>query len=104
MVVVEVDVKNPEEAYDYQEEGKDPVKHKGINAYIWRAKADNEELNLQQSTYISDAAAPGELIIASAYPIDPKDKYSQYQFLLSGNNVSIGTDYNQKRMDSSSCY
>ncbi|MGO8078019.1 hypothetical protein AB9F41_37325, partial [Rhizobium leguminosarum] len=50
---------------------------------------------LQQSTYISDAAAPGELIIASAYPIDPKDKYSQYQFLLSGNNVSIGTDYNQ---------
>ena len=95
VVVVEVDVKNPEEAYDYQEEGKDPVKHKGINAYIWRAKADNEELNLQQSTYISDAAAPGELIIASAYPIDPKDKYSQYQFLLSGNNVSIGTDYNQ---------
>lgn len=75
VVVVEVDVKNPEEAYDYQEEGKDPVKHKGINAYIWRAKADNEELNLQQSTYISDAAAPGELIIASAYPIDPKDKY-----------------------------
>ena len=95
VVVVEVEEKNPEESYDYVEDGKDPVKYKGIDAYIWRAKANNEDLDLQKASYIPTNAAPGELIIASAYPIDAKNKYSQYQFLLSGNNASIGTDYNQ---------
>ena len=95
VVVVEVEEKNPEESYDYVEGDKDPVKYKGIDAYIWRSKVDGDELNLQKATYISESVAPGELIIASAQSLDPNNQYAQYQFLLSGNKVSIGTDYNQ---------
>lgn len=95
VVVVEVEEKNPEESYDYVEGDKDPVKYKGIDAYIWRSKVDGDELNLQKATYISESVAPGELIIASAQSLDPNNQYAQYQFLLSGGKVSIGTDYNQ---------
>ena len=95
VVVVEVEEKNPEESYDYVEGDKDPVKYKGIDAYIWRSKVDGDELNLQKATYISESVAPGELIIASAQSLDPNNQYAQYQFLLSGDKVSIGTDYNQ---------
>ena len=95
VVVVEVEEKNPEESYDYVEGDKDPVKYKGIDAYIWRSKVDGNELNLQKATYISESVAPGELIIASAQSLDPNNQYAQYQFLLSGDKVSIGTDYNQ---------
>lgn len=95
VVVVEVEEKNPEESYDYVEGDKDPVKYKGIDAYIWRSKVDGDALNLQKATYISESVAPGELIIASAQSLDPNNQYAQYQFLLSGGKVSIGTDYNQ---------
>lgn len=95
VVVVEVEEKNPEESYDYVEGDKDPVKYKGIDAYIWRSKVDGDALNLQKATYISESVAPGELIIASAQSLDPNNQYAQYQFLLSGDKVSIGTDYNQ---------